>query len=111
MTRLRYFLSNQWFPMAQVCALAAHQGFLEVLEYAHDNGRPWSEKACLGAARTGRLEIMRWLWERRCAWNSLVFDLADAAGHENTVQWARENGCPEKAIGDGDGAETESDVV
>ena len=44
-------------------------GFLEVLQWARQNGCPWDESTCFGAAKGGFLEVLQWALERVPAWN------------------------------------------
>ena len=46
------------------------------------------------AAEYGRLGVLQWARENGCPWSEQAGDLASEGGHLNVLRWARENGCP-----------------
>ncbi|HEV7735865.1 MAG TPA: hypothetical protein VGO47_00590, partial [Chlamydiales bacterium] len=77
----------------KICAEAAREGRLEILQWARANGCPWDESTCANAARNGYLEILQWARANSCPWDKGT--CADAAqGHLEVLKWARANGGP-----------------
>ena len=50
---------------------------------------------CATAAGDGHLEVLQWLRVRDCVWNWQTCYRAAMGGHMEVLRWARENGCPE----------------
>ena len=78
-----------------VCAKAARDGHLKVLQWARENGCEWDSDTCSEAARGGHLEVLQWARENGCEWDAYTCRAAAEGGHLEVLQWARENGCPE----------------
>ncbi len=76
------------------CERAAWAGHLEVLQLARRNGCPWDEGTCWWAAHEGHLEVLQWLRQNGCPWDAKTCADAADGGHLDVLQWARENGCP-----------------
>ena len=61
-------------PNCQICKIngeystiiAARNGHLECLKYAHENGCPWDKFTCADAARNGHLECLKYAHENDC---------------------------------------------
>ena len=49
LVRLKIFCENEKFLFKGLCNLAAKNGHLECLKYAHENGCPWDEDTCYHA--------------------------------------------------------------
>jgi len=56
-----------------MCTLAARGGHLQVLQWTHEHGYPWSENLegaemndCVVATGGGHLEVLKWLREPDC---------------------------------------------
>jgi hypothetical protein len=49
---------------------------------------------CANAAENGNLEMLQWLRERGCPWNNYVCRSASELCHEEMLQWIHENGRP-----------------
>lgn len=47
-----------------VCLIAAERGDLPMLQYAHEQGCPWSRKVCRAAARRGDLQMLKYAHEQ-----------------------------------------------
>ena len=95
------------------CALAAREGYIEVLEWAYKNGCPQKDYICIIAAMTGNLELLKWARAKGCprCGHSLVpwvlgkklsvafsdLDCVEAIaaryGHLNILKWAHAEGC------------------
>jgi hypothetical protein len=78
-----------------LCALAARNGHLGMLQWARANGCPWDEVTCRRAARNGDLKMLQWARANGCPWDKWVIIGASENGHLDVVQWAQANGCPE----------------
>ena len=65
-----------------------------MIEYAHENGCPWSEGTCAGAAKGGHLHVLKYAHENGCPWDRMTCNYAAAGGHLQVLRYARENGCP-----------------
>ena len=50
--------------------VAASEGHIELLKWAHQNGCPWNEGTCTGAARNGNLELLKWVRKKGCPWDA-----------------------------------------
>lgn len=75
---------------------AALHGQIDVLEYLYKKPYflSWSVFVCGLAAQGGSLETLVWLRGKGASWGStLYFSVMNE--HENIVDWALENGCPE----------------
>jgi len=44
--------------------------------------------------RVDTWRVLKWLREYDCPWDADTFVQATAAGHDDVVQWALDNGCP-----------------
>ena len=51
------------------CELAATNGHLECLKYAHENGCPWNSGTCKFAAENSHLECLKYAHENGCPYN------------------------------------------
>ena len=78
----------------ETCVFAALGGHLEVLKYAHENGRPWNYKICYAAAKGGQLEVLKYAHEKGCPWKEDTCFHAAAGGHLEVLKYLRENQCP-----------------
>ena len=76
-----------------VCATAARDGDLKVLQWARANGCVWDWRTCACAAAGGHLEVLKWARENGCEWNWQTCAFAAEGGHLEVLQWARANGC------------------
>jgi hypothetical protein len=76
-----------------ICAKAAEEGQLQVLQWLKENGCPCNILTCAAAARYGHLACLQWARENGCRWNSDITTAAAKNGHLSCLQWARENGC------------------
>ena len=76
-----------------VCANAAGDGHLKVLQWARENGCEWNEETCRAAAAGGHLEVLQWARENGCEWDRFTCAGAARGGHLEVLRWARENGC------------------
>ena len=79
----------------RTCACAAWNGHLEVLQWARAHGCPWDEDTCAWAAENGHLEVLQWARAHGCPWDERTCEKAAENGHLEVLQWAQEQGCPE----------------
>ena len=61
--RLKY--NQEW-----LCRWAAIHRQLEVLQWLHANGIPWTAETCSKAAQGGHLEMLQWARANGCPWNN-----------------------------------------
>jgi hypothetical protein len=80
----------------RTCALAAGGGHVEALRYAHENGCPWDSDTCASAAKGGHVEALRYAHENGCPWGSDTCESAAKGGHVEALRYAHENGCPKE---------------
>jgi hypothetical protein len=76
------------------CEKAAENGYLEVLKWARENGRPWDEYTCIYAATNGHLDVLMWARENGCPWDEWTSVGAIASGNLELLKWVKEKGCP-----------------
>ena len=86
--------------MKVVIRVAAHEGYLDVLEtYWSDLPEVkkkllMDKRTCALAAEGGHLETLQWLRSQGCAWDQYTCAWAATHGHLKCLQWARSEGCP-----------------
>ena len=81
----------QWDEM--ICACAAQNGHLELLQWVRAHQCPWDEMTCFIAAENGHLELQKWARSNDFAWNAATSFIAALTGRLELLKWARENGC------------------
>ena len=72
-----YNLSQE---ISNICEIAAGNGNLEVLKFAHEIGCPWDEETCTQAAINGHLDCLKYAHENGCPWNSTTSVVAAKNG-------------------------------
>merc|ERR1719443_954090 len=77
-----------------LCAYAAMNGHLEVLQWARAHGCPWNTSTCAEAAENGHLEVLQWARAHGCPWGEDTCAYAAEGGHLEVLKWARAHGCP-----------------
>ena len=75
-------------------AIAAMSGSLDILQWAHRDGCPCTEKTARDAAMGGHVEALMWLRKNRCEWDEKVCSRAAEYGHLHVLQYAVANDCP-----------------
>ena len=96
----------------KICAYAARNGHLAVLQWARAQDPPcdWDARVCRFAAQNGHLAVLQWAraQDPPCPWDEYVCSNAASEGHLHVLQWARSqnppcpwdlNQCIEEAIG------------
>nr|WIL02941.1 ankyrin repeat protein [Cedratvirus borely] len=110
--------ANKEFIQKDICAKAAAEGKLEILQWAAKEGyntgpvcnckahsvnvetSRWehgcflSRNVCSSAASGGYLEILQWARANNCYWDEWTCSVAAAGGHLEVLKWVRANGCP-----------------
>ena len=76
----------------EACAAAAKHGYLQVLQWLHENKCPWNVHACSFAACFGHLDVLRYLRENGCPWDRRVHDMALCHRHMDILQYLRGDG-------------------
>ena len=84
--------------VADVCAAAANNGYLNILKWARENECPWDETTCSWAASSGQFQTLKWAKDNGCPWNEDTITEALKQGHWNVAIWAIDNGCPKPKI-------------
>ena len=105
-----------------ICTIAAGNGHLDCLQYAHNEGVPLQPRTVAAAAwryngleclkyvhqqglplvgdlfddcvQNDDIEMMKYLHEQGCQWNEHVFRVAAQEGSVECVKYMHENGCP-----------------
>jgi hypothetical protein len=72
----------------------AKEGYLVLMQWAREQGCPWSSAVCGAAAVGGHLHVLQWARESGCPWNKSTCENAAMNGHLGVLQWVRESGCP-----------------
>ncbi|KAI8468012.1 MAG: hypothetical protein J3K34DRAFT_394761 [Monoraphidium minutum] len=82
----------------EVCARAADDGHLPVLQWARrqEPPCPWDERVCKAAAARCDLAMLQWARRQKppCPWNEDVCFIAARDGHLPVLQWARQQKPP-----------------
>jgi hypothetical protein len=76
------------------CVYAAYGGHLDMLKWVRENGCPWDKDTCIAAAEKGQFELLKWARTNGCPWDEETCHRAAEHGHLEILKWARENGCP-----------------
>jgi hypothetical protein len=89
------YSKGEWhkFPKDDVCYIAARNGWLDLLKWARENGRPWYMSTCATAASNGNLEILKWARENGYDWRGWICYYAAKNGHLGVLEWIKQNGC------------------
>src|SRR5580658_9215216 len=72
--------------------IVAKLGYLNIIQWARENGCDWDSSTCSDAARGDHLEVLKWARGNGCDWNSLTCSYAAQGGYLEVLKWARENG-------------------
>lgn len=67
-----------------VCELAAAQGNLECLKYAHTHGYPWDKRTCINAILFGHIKCLQYACEHGCKY-PCISDVHNQIGHVHLV--------------------------
>ena len=70
--------------------MAAENGHLDCLKYAHEHGCPWNENTCMWAARNGHLDCLKYAHVNGCSWNIIVLK----SKYDCILTYAVEYNCP-----------------
>ncbi len=91
---LQWAHKNGCYWDAKTCSSAARYGYLECLQYAHENGCEWDAKTCSEAASGGHLECLKYARLNGCEWNNKVYLNAKKSKHWTLLKWTIDNNCP-----------------
>ncbi len=69
-----------------VCALAAQNGHINVIEFCLNNGCQLNWISCLLAAKNGHLHVVEWLLKNNCPTNDYVRETAAFNGHYDVIK-------------------------
>lgn len=91
----RIYYNNEWtqFSKSDICNIAADNGWLDLLKYAHKNKCYWDKQTSYCAVKHGNLEIFKYLHENGCRFSANTCDVAIIKGHFEVLKYAYENGC------------------
>jgi hypothetical protein len=82
-----------------LCALAAKDGNLPVLEYLKTVlDCPWNVRTCAMAGRYGHVPILEYARQNGCDWNDSTLIYAAQNGHLSILEWAFQNGYTSESI-------------
>ena len=95
---LNHPLADRLSSCFHIIRIAAREGHLSCLKFAHENGYPFTYFATSNAARNGNLACLDYLHAKGCPWNSRTCTLAATAGHLACLQFAHVNGCTWNSI-------------
>src|SRR5580698_3081438 len=59
----------------------AKLGYLNIVQWARENGCDWNSSTCSYAAKGGHLEVLKWAHENGCDWDSSTCFHAAREGH------------------------------
>ena len=74
--------------------IAAENGSLTLLKYAHEQGCPWRSNTCYLLARNNSLQCLQYAHEHGCDWDMDVSTVAAENGHLDLLRYLHERGCP-----------------
>lgn len=74
-----------------VCAAAAANGHLHVLQIARELGSAWCELTCVSAAKYGYLKVLIWCVDSYAPASDLVLLSASLNRHQHVVEWINEH--------------------
>lgn len=73
-----------------ITALAAQEGFLDILQLAHSAGAPWDKETTSAAAKAGHLSCLRFAHEHGCPWSPNT--LLSSVGNWNCFNYTLDHG-------------------
>jgi hypothetical protein len=77
-----------------LCEIAAENGHLNFLKYAHEHGCDWDKGVCIAAVKNGHLDCLKYAHENNCPWNKHVCEVAAKMGQVDCLKYAHKNNCP-----------------
>jgi hypothetical protein len=85
-------LSEDEPPSTDLCAIAAANGQLEILQYLHESGYGWNIGTCVHAAHYNHLSCLKYANEHKCVWDGRVYYVA--MNNFDILKYLIENNCP-----------------
>src|SRR5437868_13197197 len=76
------YSEGDWYKFAHdiyggdVCGIAARNGWLELLKWAHTNNFKWSFVTFSEAAGKGNIDVLTYLRDNNCDYDSRAYDYA-----------------------------------
>src|SRR5580698_31880 len=67
--------------------IVAKLGYLNIIQWARENGCDWDFRTCSCAAKGGYLEVLKWAHENGCHWSSSTCSSAALGGHLEVLKW------------------------
>lgn len=97
---LKYLHKNgvNWDIDSEPLYCAATYGYVDIMEYAFQNGCKLPEKEAFSLCDIGahncNLNVIKWARKHGCHWNEKTFSYAAMYNDIEMVKWFYENGCP-----------------
>ncbi len=79
--------------ISNVCALASHNGNINILEYFLSIEANINWLSPFMAAKNGQLDTLKWLQKNNCKFNHYVPAIASLYGHHDVLEWLIKNNC------------------
>ena len=79
-------------------SIAADNGQLNCLKYAHKSDCPLNKSTCYIAAENGHLNCLKYAHENGCPWDESICDISCEDGHHKILKYSVENGCKYNVI-------------
>ena len=94
MTGLNFLYLNKYPISASVAVTASKCGYKHILEYYKDTiNKKFTIQCCEFAAKYGYLDCLQYLHENGCKWTKNTTRMAATNNHLNCLEYAHKNGC------------------
>lgn len=70
------------------------KGYLDVIKYCIEHGRPWNPETTFWAVRSGNLKTLKFCHELGCRWGSGTTRAAAKYNELEMLQYCNQHGCP-----------------
>ena len=93
-TQIVAFLLHHGWPChgQHLCAQAAKDGLLDLLQLCHEFQIPWDGATTVAAAAAGHLDALEFAYARGCPVSQQAVEQAAKNGHVHVVRWAQQCG-------------------
>jgi len=85
--------------LPKILSCAAYAGHIHVLEWVFEKKKHYrfmnDRSTCSSAASGGHLNILKWARMKGFDWDFRTIDNARWFGHDDIMEWALDNGCPQ----------------
>jgi hypothetical protein len=105
-----FYIKGEWikigeikWPKEQICSIAINNGWIDLLEYAIENGHKIEDSTYHNIIHSGSLEILEW-FNKNChnkkhIWSKNIYNCAAMKGDIEILKWIKQN-CPESKHND-----------